>query len=234
MKNNVNVAEIVSSQICDFIGRTGLLPWHENRSVFRNFATGEAFNLLNNCLLFIHKHSFNLNSHLYGTYKQISEFGGRVADGTQGSIATYYKVGDGSLFLRYYWLFGLEQTNGLYADFKNVEYVDCEDEGKKILTKIETNLGEDNPITRSDFSNFESFYIASIKKLIGLLSRNKDDDGLVNKLVGCYLLMRCGIKPDFKYTKREAQSLAERIKYNPYWLVSVFNQAHHYVNNLLN
>lgn len=233
--------EIISNYLSSFINRTGLLPFTESRFLFRNFCSEQPYNLLNNNLLFCHKHILGLNSYFYGTFSQIKQFSGRLGYQSEGAITTWLdRVGsdDNNHFAyKYYFSFSLAQCN-LYQDFIHLEneyiYRDAREESQQIIEQGFNKLGTDNPLKSADYPCVDNYYTASIKKMVEFCPTQHRKTSLVCQLASSYLLNKAGYKLNHPYSKEDVQQLSKKIRDEPNWTINTFNHSQQIINYLIN
>lgn len=236
-----NVASIISSQISSFITRTKMLPWNESPCLLRNFCSDSPYkSVLNQSLLFIHKHTLGLQSIFYGTYPQISSYG-RLTPLSQGAITSWYeRVGaddDNHLSLRYYWSFSLSQSS-FCKDFRSLEEeytaIDSLEQSEQIISEGFKKLEIKNPLNIKDYPSSSDYFAESIKKLVELVPVNQRENSLVGQLASSFFLSKAGYSLNHKYTEEEIKFLAKKIRDQPNWTINTFNQSNRVVNWLLN
>lgn len=236
-EKKMSVSEIVCSKIADFIGRTGIVPWYNQRPLFRNFTSEAPLGVLNQSLLFIHQHENNLNGIFYGTWNQIKEFNGRINHGSLGALTTYYKnsVDEGKDFpqLNYYYSYNLQNTN-LQKDFFHLEneylFMDFRDEANQLIDKGLEKLNQE-PL-KNEYPCVDDYFCESIKRLVELVPGK---DSLVNELASAYLLNKCGYKLKTKsYSREQANSIAQLIRGSPGKFIKQCANAQKKINYLLN
>lgn len=229
-----SVPAIISNQLSSYIRKSGILPCGEN-NLSVNFVSQTPYCLLNQSLLYIHRHNYGFNSPLYGTYKQIMEHSGRLRPGAEGMTTIFMKrfglEEDPCLGIQYYWSFNLEQSD-LYNEFKCLEpEKDPPEEAEQIIRSGFNKLQTSNPINNQDYPNIQDYYAASIQKLVELVPHNKRENSLVGNLATSYLLSKAG------YSSKQqvaAESLAKKIRDEPGWTINTFNQSQRIINFLCN
>lgn len=121
----MNVYEMVTSRILSAL-ESGTIPWHKpwvskDGEFHSNLKSKKTYRGINQILLSMSAMAGNYSSPYWLSFKQAKEFGGSVRKGEKGTLVVFYKpvkkedskTGNAYLILRYYYVWNVEQCDGL-------------------------------------------------------------------------------------------------------------------------
>lgn len=121
----MNVYEMVTSRILSAL-ESGTIPWHQpwvskGGEFHSNLKSKKNYRGINQLLLSMSAMAAGYSSPYWLSFKQAKEFGGSVRKGEKGTLVVFYKpvkaedskTGNAYLILRYYYVWNVEQCDGL-------------------------------------------------------------------------------------------------------------------------
>ena len=140
----MSVYEMVTSRILSAL-ESGTIPWHKpwvskSGEFHSNLKSKKNYRGINQLLLSMSAMAGGWNSPYWVSFKQAKEMGGSVRKGEKGTLVVFYKpvkkedskTGNAYLILRYYYVWNVEQCEGLEGKVPAVE------ESDKTFSPIDT------------------------------------------------------------------------------------------------